>query len=217
MSRRLGFLSAALLLVALLVWGCGNDESPASAQKTGQSSSGASSSSSAAKPEAAPPEQPAPSEAKAWPYLSGDYEVPMAADLLTRNILLIFDGSGSMGEAKCSKNENKIDVARRAVKEWSATVPPDANLGLVTFYNRSQGIVFKELGVGNREELIQSIDAIVPGGKTPLTDAFKQSFLMLEKQAQQQLGYGEYTIVVVTDGIANNPGRLDSGGGLSIK
>ena len=31
---------------------------------------------------------------------------------------------------------------------------------------------------------------------------------MLEKQAQRQLGYGEYTIVVVTDGIAGSPELL---------
>jgi len=50
---------------------------------------------------------------------------------------------------------------------------------------------------------------ITQGGGTPLSEAFQSSFLMLTKQGLQQLGYGEYTIVVITDGAASSRVQLN--------
>ena len=149
-----------------------------------------------------------PKQAKVWPYLTTEYQVAIADNLLARNIVLIFDGSGSMAKEGCSGNRPKIDVAKKAVVEWSGTVPANANLGLVCFHGKSRDLLIQEMESGNRDKFIGTVKSIAAGGKTPLTLAFKEAFVMLEKQAQKQLGYGEYTIVVVTDGIANSPEDL---------
>ena len=81
-----------------------------------------------------------------------------------------------------------------------------ANLGLYAFH--ANGISALPLTAGNRERFMQTIMNIRAGGKTPLTQAMLKSFQALTEQGRRQLGYGEYTIVVVTDGIANAPDQL---------
>lgn len=144
---------------------------------------------------------------KTWPFITDEQEAKgLAQNPLTQNYILIFDGSGSMGDVKCSAGRRKIEVAKEAVTEWSKTVPTDANIGLVAFHNK--GWVIGKLGQTDRHKFIQGVQSLFYGGKTPLTKAFNQAYQDMTRQGQQQLGYGEYTIVVVTDGIANSPGQL---------
>ncbi len=144
---------------------------------------------------------------KVWPFITDDQEAKgLAKNPVTQNYILIFDGSGSMGDVKCSAGRKKIDVAKKAVTEWSKTLPADANIGLVAFHNR--GWVFGKLGETDRKDFIKGVQSLIYGGKTPLSKAFDQAYKDITLQGQKQLGYGEYTIVVVTDGIANSPGQL---------
>ena len=157
------------------------------------------------------PAQPAkpqtPERTTAWPFMSADEASANLADnLTTRNFMLIFDGSGSMSENECAGASRKIDIAKQAVVAWSKSVPTDANLGLYAFH--ANGISALPLTAGNRERFMQTIMNIRAGGKTPLTQAMLKSFQALTEQGRRQLGYGEYTIVVVTDGIANAPDQL---------
>jgi uncharacterized protein with von Willebrand factor type A (vWA) domain len=130
----------------------------------------------------------------------------LADSLVARNFFLVFDGSGSMREIGCSAGRPKIDVAKEAVVEWSRSVPQDANLGLFIFQNNQY--VTLPLGAGNRERFVETINATQAGGKTPLTKAVGHAFAALTREGRRQLGYGEYTIVVVTDGIANSEQAL---------
>ncbi len=121
MGRRLLLIAVIImLLAAYYVWDAGTPaptKAPAtqpSATPTGQT------------PVNIPdtPAQPAETkQAKAWPYLTREYKVAMADDLLARNIVLIFDGSGSMSKEGCSGAMTKIQAAKKAVAEWSGTVP----------------------------------------------------------------------------------------------
>jgi uncharacterized protein with von Willebrand factor type A (vWA) domain len=92
------------------------------------------------------------------------------------------------------------------VTAWSKSIPANANLGLFAFHN--QGISTLPLATDNREAFIQAIGQIQAGGKTPLSDAMIHTYKTFTEQGQRQLGYGEYTIVVVTDGYANSISRL---------
>ncbi len=142
-----------------------------------------------------------------WPGGTGDAtREEVAGNLSAKNFLLIFDGSGSMTERKCSGSGTKIDVAKKAVIEWAQTVPTDANVGLVAFHGNGWSRL--PLDAHNREDLIKVVQAIQPGGTTPLDGAMAQAYTMLTQQGRKQLGYGDYTIVVVTDGIANSPTAL---------
>jgi len=142
-----------------------------------------------------------------WYLFADDQDKSVLADNLTaKNYMLVFDGSGSMLDSKCSAGRSKIEVAKDAVVEWSKSIPQDAYLGLVAFHN--QGWETMPLTTGDREIFISKIHNLIAGGATPLTEAFKYAYEKLILQGQSQLGYGEYTIVVVTDGIANNEATL---------
>jgi Ca-activated chloride channel homolog len=142
-----------------------------------------------------------------WPGAADDgARQEVAGNVGAKNFLLIFDGSGSMTEQRCSGSRTKIDVAKEAVIQWAQTVPADANVGLVAFHGKGWSKL--PLVAQNRKDLIKVVQAIQPGGTTPLDDAIAQAYVMLTQQGRKQLGYGEYTIVVVTDGIANSPTAL---------
>lgn len=140
---------------------------------------------------------------RAWPApVPEGQALTVAPNLSSRNFYVVFDGSGSMQEAGCGSNQPKIDTAKEAVANFARTVPPDANLGLVVFDNAGTSERVP-LGVDNRELFMQKVRAVEAGGGTPLRSSLGVGALKLERQAQQQLGYGEYNLVVVTDGEAN--------------
>ena len=208
MHRRFWIYCILAISMMLLVAGCGQqDNKSKQSQKKTQTAAAKPAPSPALEPPPAPVE-PATRPLNKWPYLSADHKVPVADNLLARNFVLILDGSGSMDKVECSGALTKSVAARNAVVAWSSSVPADANLGLVSFHAGSTRFTVLDLAMGNNQQYIDTVNSIRPGGKTPLTAAVKQAFRMLEKQAQRQLGYGEYTIVVVTDGIANNPQTL---------
>ncbi len=144
---------------------------------------------------------------KVWPF-DDDFsdETELDDNPTAKNFILILDGSGSMNETGCSGGRKKITVAKEAVVEWSKNIPADANLGLIVFFNNDWSVL--PLSRGNRDEFINTVKNISARGGTPLASAFGKAYEDFTKQGQKQLGYGEYTIVVVTDGIANNAKKL---------
>jgi Ca-activated chloride channel family protein len=128
--------------------------------------------------------------------------VELASDMSAKNFYIILDGSGSMGESECSDNETKAAVAVRSLVSFADSVAPDANLGLLIFDNKGTSERVP-LGLGNRDAFKQAVQNFIPDGQTPLYDAMLIGALKLQEQAEKQQGYGEYTLVVVTDGIAS--------------
>jgi len=127
---------------------------------------------------------------------------------LERNFYFIFDGSGSMrGEPRypCREDQqfrSKLEGARWAVLEFLTKIPEDVAIGLYLFDRRGKGEVVP-LGKGNRREFLAEIDGIQAGRGTPLADAIVFGTDRLVEQYKQQLGYGEFRLVVVTDGRAD--------------
>ncbi|MBI5248764.1 MAG: VWA domain-containing protein [Desulfomonile tiedjei] len=152
-------------------------------------------------------DKPIVPEKSPWPFFAKDGQEQELADKLTaKNFILIFDGSGSMGESTCTGSSdpsvNKCDVAKKAVLEWSKSVPEDANIGFIAFHQEG----WSQLNLDNRsrEEFAKIVKKIRPGGGTPLGESFRLADEMLTKQGKRQLGYGEYVIVAVTDGQATD-------------
>jgi Ca-activated chloride channel family protein len=147
-----------------------------------------------------------------WPFgLEDELQAPKAAmtsadDLAARNFVLIFDDSGSMNDVKCSAGKRKVDAAKAAVVEWSQTMSEGANLGLVTFHSGNWPL--QSPTSSRMTEFIKVVESINAGGGTPLTASVRNAFMMLTEQGLRQLGYGEYTIVVVTDGEADHMRKL---------
>lgn len=137
----------------------------------------------------------------AWPPPGKTGDV--AADLTARNFYVVFDGSGSMSERACQGDGRKIEQAKAALAVFAKAAPRNANIGLLVFDNK--GISERvPLALDNRDEFMRQINAVQPSGGTPLASAISLARQRLEAQARRQYGYGEYNLVVVTDGEANS-------------
>lgn len=140
-----------------------------------------------------------------WPPLpavGGQGPEITAKHLLAVNYYVLLDGSGSMKDVDCSAGKRKIDAAREALTAFAASVPAGANLGLASFDNRGIGERVP-LATGNRSAFAQAVQQVGAGGGTPLLRAMNLVYDKLQTQARKQLGYGEYHLVLVTDGIAS--------------
>lgn len=136
-----------------------------------------------------------------WPVIPEAQSVQVG-NLTQKNYYLVFDGSGSMGDSNCSNGQSKIAVAKQAVVEFINKIPGDANIGLIVFDGRGsyQRAV---LGSSSKQQAISEIGKSTAGGGTPLRSTIEYAYNALTAQAQHQLGYGEYHLVVITDGEAS--------------
>jgi Ca-activated chloride channel family protein len=167
-----------------------------STQQSGQAGSGSSS--------PVPPAQSyARSFARSWPSLDANTETSIAEQLVVSNYYVILDGSGSMEEQKCSGNRSKMAAAKDAMLAFAEQFPATANLGLAVFDGNSlsQRVA---LGAVDADAITKEVLKTQPNGGTPLLNAITLGYQALEAQARRQLGYGEYHLVVLTDGEANS-------------
>jgi Mg-chelatase subunit ChlD len=139
-----------------------------------------------------------------WPDVLQNVKVTsISPKLTTKNYVLVFDGSGSMADSCGRITDRKIAVAKEAARAWIKSVPADANVGLVSFHSQ-QGHWTKLSLSKDRQAFVNAINSVRAGGNTPLATAFKQAFSDLTLEGQAQLGYGEYVIVTITDGEADD-------------
>ena len=133
---------------------------------------------------------------------------------LARNFYFIFDGSGSMRDklgSDCGGDQSfkrKLEGAKWAVAEFLKKVPEDVNLGLYIFDEHhvppQPNCEVVPLASNNMTAFLQAINNVEAGGGTPLSRAIQYGAEVLAKQKAKQLGYGEFRLVVVTDGLADD-------------
>lgn len=134
-----------------------------------------------------------------WPQVTAPET--LSSRLGAANYYIVLDGSGSMTESDCAPGSDKMTVAKQALNEFAKQIPQDANLGLFVFdaFGVNERV---SLGTNNRSQFFAQVNSIFPGDGTPLASAIGFAYQSLIRQAAKQLGYGEYHLVVVTDGIA---------------
>jgi Ca-activated chloride channel homolog len=139
-----------------------------------------------------------------WPPKEAESVTPLPLEEQTDvNYYVIFDGSGSMLETSCTQNSNRIRVAKDSMRSFINHFPDTARLGLYVFDNI--GVSERvPLGKDNRNTFMQAIESVDPGSVTPLRKSISDAVISLGKQYAAQLGYGEYHLVIVTDGIASS-------------
>jgi len=137
-----------------------------------------------------------------WPDV-GDRNIAIADNITAKNYYVVVDGSGSMAESECSAGRRKIEVAKEAIAKFVSTLPSDTNLGVYVFdaFADQERIA---IGGNNRNTVLSTISKIDAGGGTPLARSIARGVYSLSEQARKQLGYGEYHLIVVTDGQANS-------------
>jgi hypothetical protein len=136
-----------------------------------------------------------------WPSLE-TAPSELAGNLLAPNYYVVLDGSGSMGDRKCSGNKTKLEAAKDALEVFVQQMPGSANMGLYVFDANGRNEVVPLAGE-NQAEFRQAVRRSAAGSDTPLFTAISAGYRALTLQATAQLGYGEYHLVVVTDGEAN--------------
>ena len=154
------------------------------------------------------PENRAPAK---WPYLGGEATPSGVAftpsTLMATNYYVVFDASGSMNDRQCSGAEAKIQVAKRAFSEFVDRLPADSNAGLTIFAGDIEEFV--PLGPLNRDRLKTAVAQLNAGGRTPLVTSISRAYRALTVQGTRQLGYGDYHLVVVTDGESTDGNPID--------
>ena len=135
-----------------------------------------------------------------------DTGVVIDTNRVRRNYVLAIDASGSMGDNdNCAPGHDpKFTVVRPAVEEFLRSLGSDDYLALMSFQGKNAEVLVP-LGPVNPVEIAGAVDRITPNGGTPIGGTLMQASAILEEQAQRQAGYGEYTIVMVTDGAASDP------------
>lgn len=130
-------------------------------------------------------------------------EGSIAESLTAKNFYLIIDGSGSMWKTGCSNDQRKMRVAKDSISRFIDKIEQDANIGLLTFdYRGTDERV--ALGKDQQDVVKNALEEMSVSGSTPLATAVRKGREALTQQARRQLGYGEYSLVIVTDGEATD-------------
>ena len=131
-------------------------------------------------------------------------------DLHTENIIIILDASGSMKEKfRADQTKSKMDAAKEALKEVLAKVPDNTHIGLLVFSGSNiQDDWVYPLGPKNTEQLLAAIELPRPGGGTPLGKYMRIGANRLLEQREKQYNYGNYRLLIVTDGVAQDENKV---------
>jgi Ca-activated chloride channel homolog len=136
-----------------------------------------------------------------WPNMTDPAAVNQQ-DKLAKNYYVILDDSGSMESGDCARGyTSKLNAAIDALAAFAEGLPPQANLGVMSF---NMGKFNEQLPLGKHDtnEIHNLSKRMKAKGNTPLATAITRGYEALRKQARSQLGYGEYHLVVITDGEA---------------
>lgn len=123
---------------------------------------------------------------------------------LDKNVLFVLDGSGSMSDAECSGNRSKLEVAKAAVGSAALRSMEQANVGLIVFNGMFSNPRVVVMLSRDKTLLARAVNEVTSGGRTPLWGAISIAHKELTERMERQAGYGDYVIVVVTDGAATD-------------
>ncbi len=128
----------------------------------------------------------------------------------TDNIVIILDASGSMQDKfRADETRSKMDAAKEALKEVLAKVPDGTNIGLLVFSGRNiRDEWVYPLGPKDTARLIAAIDLPQPDGGTPLGRYMRIGANRLLEQREKQYNYGNYRLLIVTDGEAQDNDKV---------
>ncbi len=129
----------------------------------------------------------------------------------TDNIVIILDASGSMQDKfRADETRSKMDAAKEALKEVLAKVPEGTNIGLLVFSGRNiRDEWVYPLGPKDTARLIAAIDLPQPEGGTPLGRYMRIGANRLLEQREKQYNYGNYRLLIVTDGEAQDQAKIE--------
>ncbi len=126
------------------------------------------------------------------------------------NIVVILDASGSMQDKfSGDRTKSKMEAAKAALQEVLAKVPDNTQIGLLVFSGANvQNEWVYPLGPKDIQKLIAAIHLPQPSGNTPLGKYIRIGANRLLEQREKQFSYGNYQLLVVTDGEASDADKV---------
>lgn len=122
-------------------------------------------------------------------------------ETVTNNVVVVWDGSGSMSER--FNGVIKMDAAKAALKATLTNLPKNTNVGIICFNTSRDPWIYKISNVDSKK-LVASIDPVRADGSTPLGAFMKFGADALLAERAKQFGYGTYRLLIVTDGEATD-------------
>ena len=131
-------------------------------------------------------------------------------DIHKDNIVVILDASGSMQDKfSGDRTKSKMEAAKSALQEVLLKVPDDTHIGLLVFSGVNiQNEWVYPLGPKDTQKLIAAINLPQPSGNTPLGKYIRIGANRLLDQREKQYNYGNYRLLVVTDGEASDADKV---------
>ena len=126
------------------------------------------------------------------------------------NIVVILDASGSMQDKfSGDRTKSKMEAAKAALQEVLSKVPDDTHIGLLVFSGANiQNEWVYPLGAKDTQKLTAAIQLPQPSGDTPLGRYIRIGANRLLEQREKQYNYGNYRLLVVTDGEASDADKV---------
>ena len=131
-------------------------------------------------------------------------------DIHKDNIVVILDASGSMQDKfSGDQTKSKMAAAKAALQEVLSKVPDGTQIGLLVFSGANiQNDWVYPLGPKDTQKLIAAIHLPQPSGNTPLGKYIRIGANRLLEQRERQYNYGNYRLLVVTDGEASDTDKV---------
>ncbi|CAA2137928.1 hypothetical protein HYPP_00705 [Hyphomicrobium sp. ghe19] len=117
----------------------------------------------------------------------------------TKDLMFVFDASGSMGTTDLTAKEPNIERVKRALHRVVPQIPASRRMGLIIYgegaYNRCDSIDLKVRPHPDAGQAIMAeVDKVQPAGRTPLTQSVRNAADILDYR------HNPSVIVLLTDG-----------------
>lgn len=125
------------------------------------------------------------------------------------HVVILLDASMSM-TTDMTPDQTRMDAAKAAIGRVVEGLPDGVPLGLVAFTTEGRTEWFHPMGPLDKARFREGLAAIEPGGGTPLGAYIEVAANALLKARKASEGFGEYRLIVVTDGEAEDPDRMEA-------
>ncbi|MHA1948240.1 MAG: vWA domain-containing protein [Candidatus Thorarchaeota archaeon] len=123
-----------------------------------------------------------------------------------QNVVVVLDDSGSMDAWLGSTT--RMEAAKTALYTVISKLPADAKVGVVLLNGRRNGKWVVPFGIVDRAAAKTAISNVDASGGTPLGGSMKEGADKLLEERSKEF-YGTYTLLVVSDGEANDSGKVE--------
>ena len=123
------------------------------------------------------------------------------------NVVIALDVSGSMDENM--RGSTRMRIAQDALKTVAGQLSDNTQVGLFAFGGRNNSGWYYPLGPLDQNRFIKSINRARLVAATPWVQRLCNAVMPCLSSGQQQLGYGTYRLLVVTDGEASDAALME--------